>query len=155
MTDTFETKLRAALGNSGSSSRNLSAFALDIEHFMEKTGLFSRIQLKKTGEPKRALLMTCQLSDPTTLPDLVIEKLAQVWNETPLGCGGEYDAYEFQHSAEDIPMRFVIVAVHEALVTGEVFVAGFAEREFGPTVAERDEAGTFDRWVFDKCACTT
>src|SRR5687768_10726372 len=27
----------------------------------------------------------------------------------------------------------------------------FAERELGPTVAERDEAGTFDRWVFDKC----
>lgn len=27
----------------------------------------------------------------------------------------------------------------------------FAERELGPTVAERDEAGVFDRWVFDKC----
>jgi len=27
----------------------------------------------------------------------------------------------------------------------------FAERELAPTVAERDEAGTFDRWVFDKC----
>jgi alkylation response protein AidB-like acyl-CoA dehydrogenase len=27
----------------------------------------------------------------------------------------------------------------------------FAESELAPTVAERDEAGTFDRWVFDKC----
>lgn len=27
----------------------------------------------------------------------------------------------------------------------------FAERELAPTVADRDEAGTFDRWVFDKC----
>src|SRR5438067_11941358 len=27
----------------------------------------------------------------------------------------------------------------------------FAEKELAPTVAERDEAGTFDRWVFDKC----
>ena len=27
----------------------------------------------------------------------------------------------------------------------------FAETELAPTVAERDEAGTFDRWVFDKC----
>jgi butyryl-CoA dehydrogenase len=27
----------------------------------------------------------------------------------------------------------------------------FAEKELGPSVAERDEAGTFDRWVFDAC----
>src|SRR5689334_7493430 len=27
----------------------------------------------------------------------------------------------------------------------------FAERELQPTVAERDEAGRFDRWVFDAC----
>lgn len=150
MTDTFETKLRAALGNSRSSSRNLSAFALDIQHYLETTGLFSRIQLKKTGEPERALRITCQLSDPTITPGVVIEKLTQVWSEAPLGYGGEYDAYEFQHSTEDIHMRFVTVADHAALVTGEVFVTGFAEREFGPTVAERDEAGIFDRWVFDK-----
>src|SRR5262245_45047801 len=112
MTDTFETKLRAALGNSRSSSRNLSTFALDIQHYLEKTGLFSRIQLKKTGEPERALRITCQLSDPTTTPGVVIEKLAQVWNEAPLGYGygGEYDAYEFQHSTEGIHMRFVTVA---------------------------------------------
>src|SRR6476469_5362615 len=30
-------------------------------------------------------------------------------------------------------------------------IRDFAERELAPTVAERDEAGTFDRWVFDKC----
>ncbi len=31
-------------------------------------------------------------------------------------------------------------------------VRNFAERELAPTVSERDEAGVFDRWVFDKCA---
>jgi butyryl-CoA dehydrogenase len=31
-------------------------------------------------------------------------------------------------------------------------VRRFAETELAPTIAERDEAGTFDRWVFDKCA---
>lgn len=30
-------------------------------------------------------------------------------------------------------------------------IRNFAESELAPTVAERDEAGTFDRWVFDKC----
>src|SRR3954447_7313607 len=30
-------------------------------------------------------------------------------------------------------------------------VRAFAERELAPTVSERDDAGTFDRWVFDKC----
>src|SRR5215210_1836862 len=30
-------------------------------------------------------------------------------------------------------------------------IRNFAEKELAPTVAERDEAGTFDRWVFDKC----
>ncbi|MEA2573127.1 MAG: butyryl-CoA dehydrogenase [Chloroflexia bacterium] len=27
----------------------------------------------------------------------------------------------------------------------------FAEKELAPTVSERDDAGRFDRWVFDKC----
>src|SRR5687767_10375217 len=27
----------------------------------------------------------------------------------------------------------------------------FAEKELQPTVAERDDAGRFDRWIFDKC----
>jgi hypothetical protein len=125
MTDTFETKLRAALGNSRSSSRNLSAFALDIEHYLEQIGLFARIQIKKTGEPERSLRITCRVSDPTIPPGMVMEKLTQVWSEPPLGYGGENDAYEFQHSTEDIRMRFVTVADHEALVTGEVLVTGF------------------------------
>jgi len=56
---------------------------------------------------------------------VIIEKLMQVWSDAPLGYSGEYDAYEFQHSTEDIHMRFVTVADHEALVTGEVFVTGF------------------------------
>jgi butyryl-CoA dehydrogenase len=30
-------------------------------------------------------------------------------------------------------------------------IRAFAERELSPTVSERDDAGTFDRWVFDKC----
>ncbi|HET6314724.1 MAG TPA: acyl-CoA dehydrogenase family protein [Chloroflexia bacterium] len=30
-------------------------------------------------------------------------------------------------------------------------IRNFAEKELAPTVSERDEAGTFDRWVFDKC----
>lgn len=31
-------------------------------------------------------------------------------------------------------------------------IRAFAERELAPSVAMRDEAGLFDRWVFDKCA---
>ncbi len=30
-------------------------------------------------------------------------------------------------------------------------IRSFAERELAPTVSMRDEAGTFDRWVFDAC----
>ena len=30
-------------------------------------------------------------------------------------------------------------------------IRAFAERELQPTVAERDDAGVFDRWVFDRC----
>jgi acyl-CoA dehydrogenase len=30
-------------------------------------------------------------------------------------------------------------------------IRNFAEKELAPTVSERDEAGRFDRWVFDKC----
>jgi butyryl-CoA dehydrogenase len=30
-------------------------------------------------------------------------------------------------------------------------IRAFAERELAPSVSERDDAGTFDRWVFDKC----
>lgn len=30
-------------------------------------------------------------------------------------------------------------------------IRNFAERELAPTVSERDDAGRFDRWVFDRC----
>ena len=30
-------------------------------------------------------------------------------------------------------------------------IRAFVEKELQPTVAERDDAGTFDRWVFDAC----
>src|SRR5690242_20029637 len=110
MRSEFETKFNAALRNSRPSSKNLSVFALDIEHYLEQTGLFSGIRLKKTGEPERALFVTCQISDSSIAPGLVTEKLAQLWKEAPLGYGGEYDAYEFQHNAEQLQMRFVTVA---------------------------------------------
>jgi hypothetical protein len=98
---------------------------LDIEHYLEQTGLFSRIQLEKTGEPQRALLVRCQLLDPATLPATVIEHLERVWADAPLGYGGEYDAYEFQQNLDEVQMNFVTVASYSIVVTGEIVAGGF------------------------------
>ncbi|HEX8235882.1 MAG TPA: hypothetical protein VF600_07995 [Abditibacteriaceae bacterium] len=45
------------------SSRHFSAFAIDVDHHLEQTGLFSRITIKKTGLPKYALNIICSLAD--------------------------------------------------------------------------------------------
>ncbi|HEX8231600.1 MAG TPA: hypothetical protein VF826_20155 [Chloroflexia bacterium] len=125
MSGEFEAKLHSALRNARPSSKNLSAFALDIEHYLEQTGLFSQIQLEKTGEPQRALLVRCQLLDPATLPATVIEQLERLWAVAPLRYGGEYDAYEFRQNLDAVQMNFVTVASYSVVVTGEVVVSGF------------------------------
>ncbi|MGA7731060.1 MAG: hypothetical protein WCD37_07280 [Chloroflexia bacterium] len=125
MDSEFQARLRSALRNANSSSKNLSAFSLDIEHYLKQTGIFSRIQLKKTGEPQRALLVRCQLSDPSTSPSTVVEQLQRVWAEAPLGYGGKYDAYELQQDSHAVQMNFVTVGSHGIVVTGEIVVSGF------------------------------
>lgn len=124
MSGEFEARLHSALRNARPSSKNLSAFALDIEHYLEQTGLFSLIQLERTGEPQRALLVKCQLLDPATLPVTVIEHLESVWAAAPLRYGGEYDACEFRQNLDAVQMNFVTVASYSVIVTGEV-VSGF------------------------------
>ncbi len=125
MSSEFEAKLRAALGNSLPSSSNLSAFALDVEYYLEQTGMFSQIRLKKTGEPERALLVTCTISDPAASQSSMVEILKQIWVQAPLGYGGEYDVYDIQQSPDTVQMDFVTVASYGVSVTGSIIVTGF------------------------------
>jgi hypothetical protein len=127
----FPTKLRAALQNSRPSSRNLSAFVLDVQHYLEQTGLFSRIQSKKSGEPQCALLVRCQIRDPATSPSTVAEQLKRARVEAPLGYGGEYDAYEFQENSDSVQMDFVTVASYGVVVTGRIVVTGLRDNSQG------------------------
>jgi hypothetical protein len=121
----FQAKLHSALRNARSSSRDLSAFALDVEYYLGQTGLFSRIELKKTGEPQRALLVRCQLRDSYTLMAAVVEQLQRVWVEAPLGYDGKYDIYQLWHDTGVVQMNFVTVRSPDVVITGEIVVDGF------------------------------
>jgi hypothetical protein len=129
MSDNFDAHVRTALRNSHSSSRNLSAFALDLDHYLEQTGLVSRIVIKKTGQAERSLLVTCQILEATTSQSKVIETLKQIWTEAPLGYGGKYDSYEVQQNGDAVQMDFVTVSSDGVSVTGSIIITGFELRQ--------------------------
>lgn len=104
------------------SSRHLSAFAIDMEYHLEQTGLFSRIDIKKTGLPKCALVIVCSLADFSITKAKIAEALERVWNEAPLGYYGEKNFYQVTIE-EQVKMDFS-TATDEANVTGRIEVIG-------------------------------
>ena len=117
--------IRAALREGQPNSRNLSAFVMDVDAYLEQTGLFAKITYKKSGDPACALVVTCRLRDPSRPPAEVAQRLVRVWDDAPLGYGGAYDAHEVAEHADRVEMRFVTMASYGAVVTGLIEVTGF------------------------------
>ena len=106
------------------SSRYLSVFAIDVDHHLEQTGLFSRITIKKTGLPKCALNIICVLADGSNTQAEVAAVLEQVWNEAPLGYYGGENSYKTTALTGEVQMQFT-TSTEEVSVTGRIEVTGF------------------------------
>ncbi len=120
---TFQNQLSLALRHNRASSNYLSAFAQAPLYYLDRTGLFSRIKTKKSGNPDSALVFLCQLATPATSPSEVIKVLEQVWKDE-LTAGNAADAFEIEEQADRVEMRFVTVW-NQDVVTGQIVVLGF------------------------------
>jgi hypothetical protein len=124
MTPFFKQKVRQALNTHRPNSRNLGAFAIDVEVYLSQTDLFSNISSKKTAAPFCALIVRCTLADPNTSSAHVIATLEHVWLNASLGYNQDNDVYEFEHDATSVQMRFLTVASYGVVVTGRIEVTG-------------------------------
>ncbi len=104
-------------------SRYLSAFAIDLQHHLEQTGLFSRIQVRKTGLPQRALIVICSLSDGTQTQEEVARILEKVWHEAPIPYEGSTNSHKITTLTGEV--QFVFAIADEVSVTGLIEVLGF------------------------------
>ncbi len=123
MTTQFEHNIEIATKHSQLSSRDLSAFAIDIDPFLQETGLFARIVTKKTGNAECALMTRCIIANASKLPKEVALLLEQVWNLS-LRYEGPLDAYQLVIGSNTVELRFVTGSENRA-VTGTISVTGF------------------------------
>ncbi len=105
------------------SSRHLSAFALDVHHCLEETGLFSKIHIKKSGLPESGLTVICTMADSSTKQKEVAAMLERVWNETPR-YGSEQDTCKITSLTGEVQMH-CSTATEELRVTVHLEVLGF------------------------------
>ena len=105
---------------------NLLGFQLDIEmSLVNDRDLFVEPRVRRTGDPRCALVATCELADPATAAEVVIRRLKEMW----LG-HLTYEHFE-AHSIETLPgrvsLRFVTTSGEtsgDLCVTGEIIVSG-------------------------------
>lgn len=105
-------------------SRTLSAFAIDIEDELERTGLFSKISIKKTGLSNCALNIICTIENPSALQDEVAQILDRVWKEARIGYNEGQDSHKVSTSTGEVQLQFS-TATEEVMVTGRIEVMGF------------------------------
>lgn len=103
------------------SSRQLSAFALDIEFELMQTSLFSKVSIKKSGMPECALVVTCALKNGTTTTTEVSTLLEHLWEESLMYQGSE-NTSRIVASSERVTLEF---ATDDPRVTGCIEVSGF------------------------------
>lgn len=67
------------------SSRTLSAFAIDVDHALDQTGLIFKTKIKKTGLSECALVVVCTVKESTTSQAEIAQALERVWKEVRFG----------------------------------------------------------------------
>ena len=104
-------------------SRYLSAFAIDLQHHLEQTDLFSRINVRKTGLSQCALNIVCSLSDEMKTQEEVAQILEKVWHEAPIPYQGSMNSHKITFATGEVQLVFTVV--DEVRVTGRIEVLGF------------------------------
>ena len=127
MTRDIEDRITECLRRTpASDGDNLLGFQLDLEKaFVSERDLFVEPQVRQTGDPRCALIGTCNIADPATAAEVVSKRLKELW----LG----HLTYEHSeaHSIETLPgrisLRFVTTSGEtsdDLCVTGKIIVSG-------------------------------
>lgn len=105
-----------------SSSTDLEGFVIDALHFLEESGPFANVKVKKTGDPRAAVVITCSVADLSLSASDLVAALERIWTEELAYVGG-LEQHQTRVEADQIELRFMSEADPEDLfVTGKIVV---------------------------------
>ena len=64
-----------------SSSAELEGFVIDAHHFLSESGVFANVKVKKTGDSRAAVVITCSVADSLLSVSDVVAALERIWTE--------------------------------------------------------------------------
>jgi hypothetical protein len=106
-----------------SSSANLAGFVIDARHFLEEAGPFASVEVRKTGDPHCAILITCSVADPSLPLTEIAAALERIWLKELAYFGGS-ERHKTEMKQDRIEMTFMSEADPENLfVTGRIVVS--------------------------------
>ena len=97
-------------------SGNLSGFGMTADYALEATGLFRNVRYKKTGDRRRAIVITCS-ANRSGLSASEVRRSLEVWHQD-LDYGGRPSGYEFRSEPGKILLEFVTSSEDNELVVG-------------------------------------
>jgi hypothetical protein len=108
-------------------SRSLGGFGMDADYALEQTGNFVKIRCKKTGDPRRAIIISCRPSSANLRTSHLRRSLKEVW-EQDLDYGGQPSGYEFGEEQGKLLFEFVTSSeFSDLVVSGAIEVTGIEE----------------------------
>lgn len=111
------------MSNSGMSSKQLSAFAMDVVYYMEDTGHFLHKRTKKTGKQSCALQISFELLDTALDSKAILRLIHNVWMTAQLGYGD--DLIKESINSSSVTFRYKTGSADSGLrATGEIIVVG-------------------------------
>lgn len=107
-----------------SSGDDLLGFLIDIDAYLEDTGIFRNVKVVRTGNPKRSLLATCELIPGSDKAQGVADILENVWLEEL--CYKHWENHVVQIHPDKVALFFITTSGDEPdalCVTGKIIVS--------------------------------
>jgi len=102
-------------------SRQLSAFAIDIQYYLEQTGFLRHLRTVKTGDQECAIRLIFDVLDKTIQAREILREIHRVWSESSLGYGK--DELSDEAAASFVKLKFKTASLNNELAaTGEILV---------------------------------
>lgn len=104
------------------SSNSLSDFAIDVDYHLEDTELLRVVKVKKTGEPRCALIFECIALQGGPDGEAIANAIERVWREAPLGYDGAEDFIQTEVGPDRVTATFLAQADEIGTITGRIDV---------------------------------
>ncbi len=105
-----------------SSSADLEGFVIDAHYFLTELGRFANVKVKKTGDPRAAVVLSCSAVESSRSIGEIAETLERIWTEELAYFGGP-EQHQTRVEQGQIELRFMSEAEPEDFfVTGRIVV---------------------------------